>query len=520
MPTAPQFEWPQGEPLFETQWRAVTESLAGNGVLDNGDLALTAGTANREVDYAAGTVYYVATQFNESAGSVTVSAGDANEDRWDTIAYDTATPGVEVKEGTPAANPEPPDVDGGEILLGVVYVPQNFDDVLTSSQILNWRGRVSNEAEEVIYVDGTGVYGVNTVDAALDELQEAAQITSYPLDLDVDTDMDASGTDLTDSSAGVTVWDASAVEVPQAQLGGPASSLSAYPLAPGTDLNVNAYPFAIGDLASPFPLPAITDMDAAGNDLVDGGTTVWDTSADHVPRGSVDDVKATTVLSSATLTTSDEEAVLVDTTAIAAASTVTLASADAVQGNTIRVADLTGEANTYNISVETEGSETIDGAGSYTITSPYASIVLMSDGNNWSIISGQGAGSRGPAQEDFSGAETGQVSASSQGILIVSSLEPGESAAVYRAVLTTDTVEAVATGVDLKLVTFDNAGGFTTQSTIAAGDGSTIYDDVTGTPIANYENTGTAAESIGVIVDNTTTSAVDIVSDVEGRTGL
>ena len=144
----------------------------------------------------------------------------------------------------------------------------------------------------------------------------------------------------------------------------------------------------------------------------------------------------------------------------------------------------------------------------------------MSDGTNWVIVSGQGAGSRGPAQEDFSGAETGQVAASSQGVLVVSSLEPGETAKVYRAVLTTDTVEAVSTGVDLELVTFDNAGGFTSRATLAAGDGATIHDDVTGSPVASYENTGTAAQSIGVIVDNTLTSAVDIVAITEGRTGL
>jgi len=520
MPTAPQFEWPQGEPLFETQWRAVTESLAGNGVLDNGDLALTPGTANREVAYAAGDVYYVATTYNETAGSVTVSAGDGTNDRWDTIAYDTATPGVEVKEGTPAANPEPPDVDGGEILLGVVYVPQNFDDVLASSQILNWRGRVSNEAGEVLYQDSTGVYGVNNVDAALDELQEAAQITSYPLDLDVDTDMDASGTDLTDSSAAVTIWDASAVEVPQSQLGGPASSLSAYPLAPATDLNVNAYPFALADLASPFGLPNITDMDAAGTDLTDSnvGETIWDTSAGLVPRAVVDPKLRQSTLSSATLTTSGEEIVHVDTATIAATSTVTIASADIEAGRVIRIDDLTGSAYTYPITVATEGSETIDGSSSVTINRDYGGVVLTSDGTNLSIE--HQYPEREPLQEVFSGAETGNVPAGEQGVLAVTSLEPDETIEIYRAVLTTDTVEAVATGVDLELVTFNNAGSFSSRATLAAGDGATIYDDETGNPLGSYTNPGTSAVSAGVIVDNTLTTSVEIVSEAHGRTGL
>ena len=48
---------------------------------------------------------------------------------------------------------------------------------------------------------------------------------------------------------------------------------------------VGSYPFTLTDLASPFALPSITDMDAAGTDLVDGGTTIWDTSASEVPQG-------------------------------------------------------------------------------------------------------------------------------------------------------------------------------------------------------------------------------------------
>jgi len=365
------------------------------------------------------------------------------------------------------------------------------------------------------------VYGVNNVDAALDELQEAAQITTYPLTLPTDTDMDAGGTDLTDGAT--VIWDTSASEVPQAQLGGPASSLSAYPLAPATDLNVNSYPFALGDLASPFSLPSITDMDAAGTDLVDGATTIWDTSEGYVPRGSVDDKRdvrtETSGTSNTTITTADEEIILVDTETNGVDFDVVLGSADAVTGNTIRVMDAGGGAQDNPITVSTEGSETINGASTDLIDENYGSLELTWSGSEWSVIGSVTTGAGIGPKEDFSGAETGQVAASSQGILIVSSLEPGETVEVYRAVLTTDTVEAVSTGVDLELVTFDNAGGFTSQSVLAAGDGSTVYDDVTGSPLASYENTGTAAESIGVIVDNTLTNAVDIVSDVEGATG-
>ena len=291
MPTAPQFEWPQGEPLFETQWRAVTESLAGNGVLNAGDLTLSPGTANREISYAAGTVYYVATEYSETAGSVTVSVGDGTYDRWDTVAYDTATPGVVVHEGTPAANPEPPDVSGDEILLGVVYVPQGFDNVFSASQILNWQGRVSNEASEVLYTDGTGVYGVNNVDAALDELQEAAQISAYPI----------ANSDLANSTITVTAGDGLATTNAGIGLGGSAT-LSIPAGAIQTDeLDLSITPTWTGQHRFD------AGLDTRG-DLVDNTTTVWDTSEGHVPRAQVDDVKATTTLSSSTYTTSDEEA--------------------------------------------------------------------------------------------------------------------------------------------------------------------------------------------------------------------
>lgn len=69
--------------------------------------------------------------------------------------------------------------------------------------------------------------------------------------------------DLTDGAT--LVWDSSVGAVPQAQLGGPASSLSAYPLSVGTD----------------------TDGDLAGTNLVDGATTIWDATNAYVPSAQV-----------------------------------------------------------------------------------------------------------------------------------------------------------------------------------------------------------------------------------------
>lgn len=55
-----------------------------------------------------------------------------------------------------------------------------------------------------------------------------------------------------------------------------------------TDLSnetvIDAYPFTLADLANPFSLATLTDLDVSGNDLVDSGTVIWDTTAAAVPQ--------------------------------------------------------------------------------------------------------------------------------------------------------------------------------------------------------------------------------------------
>jgi hypothetical protein len=60
--------------------------------------------------------------------------------------------------------------------------------------------------------------------------------------------------------------------------------------------------------------------------------------------------------------------------------TVTLPTAQAVAGRTILIKDVDGNANTNNITVATEGAETID---SGVLTVDYGSIEVYSDGTNW-----------------------------------------------------------------------------------------------------------------------------------------
>lgn len=415
MPTAPQLDWPQGQPLFEVQWRAVSESLAGNGVVGASDLEVTATATDLEIQVAAGTVFYLATEYSIGAAEThTLSAGDGTYDRWDTVYFDTSTGSTGVREGTPAADPEPPDIQSDELLLAIVYVPQNATDVPDSS-VLNWRAQFSNEAEETHYDDTTGTYGVSDVASALDELQEAAQLSAYPLastdlatgavtsteiadgtialadlanpyGLDELTDMDMDGTDLSDSAGPGVVYDASAGVVLQSVLGGPASSLSAYPLA-NTDL-------------------ANTSVTVTAGYLLSGG-----------------------------------------------------------------------------------GSPALGGSG---VTVDY------------------------DVARVFEGQEGGNVPASDQGVVEVESLPDGETARVDKATLTLGSVQPVPTGLNLELVTFDGAGGYTTQASLITGDGSTLHDRESGDPLGSYTNTSGSAETVGVIVDNTTGADEDIYSSFQG----
>jgi hypothetical protein len=558
MPTAPNFEWPQGNPLFEVQWRAITESLAGNGVLTNTDFEITTTATTRQVNVSSGTLYYLATEYSFSGGTLTLSSGDSTYDRWDTIYFDTSTTSIGVREGTAQQYPEPPDISGDEFLLGVVYTPQSFDSTFSSDQILNWRAKFSNEAEEVHYDDGTGIYGVSNVDAALDELQEASQISAYPL---VTQDIGSgtiTSTEISDST--IQTGDIADSAITSAKIKDPTilssdiennavTSLKIAPLSSGLvsvtnpgsfgalfnapvdnnspDGTLHAYSFSIdgNKLLQPRGISTgsggvdtlevryYVQANLNGNDLMDNSTTIYSSTDGHIPRPQIDDAIVRASAKTAAYTTADEEFIPVDPSGTGGL-TITLASADAESGNQIVVKDVGGTASSNVITVDTEGSETIDGDTSVDIDVDGGSLQVVGDGTNWDV-------KKSPARtvdprNIFEGTETGVVANGDQGILTVDELQDGESVSVFKAALTTDTIQAIPSGVDLELVTFDNAGSFTSRATLISGDGSTVYDRVTGNPLASYENTSGGEQSIGVIVDNGSGSSQDVVAKIEG----
>lgn len=94
----------------------------------------------------------------------------------------------------------------------------------------------------------------------------------------------------------------------------------------------------------------------------------------------------TTTLNSATYDLVSTDYILhVTYTTTGAVTSLTLPSAQTVNGRTIIIKDAGGNAATNNITVDTEGAETIDGAATAVINGNYDSISIYSDGSNWFI---------------------------------------------------------------------------------------------------------------------------------------
>lgn len=77
---------------------------------------------------------------------------------------------------------------------------------------------------------------------------------------------------------------------------------------------------------------------------------------------------------------------IVGVTDTSAPRTITLDTDDVKDGHIIIVKDESGGAAANNITIDTEGAETIDGAASITITANYGVARIYSDGTNWFTI--------------------------------------------------------------------------------------------------------------------------------------
>jgi len=88
-------------------------------------------------------------------------------------------------------------------------------------------------------------------------------------------------------------------------------------------------------------------------------------------------------LTATTLTIDNEDVVLVDDDTAGSAVTVTLPTAVGISGRWIDIKKL---GTTAVVTVDADGTETIDGSLTAVILVQYESITLLSDGANWNII--------------------------------------------------------------------------------------------------------------------------------------
>lgn len=218
-------------------------------------------------------------------------------------------------------------------------------------------------------------------------------------------------------------------------------------------------------------------------DIVDGTIVDGDVSASTtISRGKIDDERITVSVGS-DVTTDGEEVVFVDTSSSV---TVTLASADTTEGNVVTIVDAGGNASSNSIAVETEGSETIDGASGDTVATDYAAKVVVSDGDNW-FTAGGGSSS--------GGANT--VESGGYNIVDLVTLRPNERLKVESAELTLEKGQARPEGLTLQLAYFNRYQAVTQYRPIIDTPGTKgIEDGSTFTNLANFPRT------VAVVVDN------------------
>jgi len=87
-------------------------------------------------------------------------------------------------------------------------------------------------------------------------------------------------------------------------------------------------------------------------------------------------------------------------------------------------------------------------------------------------------------------------------VLLTGNVADGETVHIDQATFVMSDGTAVPDGCDVIIATLDNAGGGTSRVTVLSGDGSTIYDDETGNPLASWTNNTGAAITVAIGVDN------------------
>lgn len=96
----------------------------------------------------------------------------------------------------------------------------------------------------------------------------------------------------------------------------------------------------------------------------------------------------------------------------------------------------------------------------------------------------------------------GTVPSGNATIIEPKNVADGNTLYITQAALLSDDGSAVASNVVLGIATLDNAGGGTWRATAITGDGATVFDDETGSPLASWTNNTGGPQTTAVMIDN------------------
>jgi len=135
------------------------------------------------------------------------------------------------------------------------------------------------------------------------------------------------------------------------------------------------------------------------------------------------------------------------------------------------------------------------------------------------------AGNADIANDWFNKIESGPIAVGNGAVLAIREVADGETMYITQAVHLIANGTAAPSGYDLTIATLDGSGSGTERQDILAGDGTTIFDDETGSPLASWTNNTGSAQTTAVIMDNGQFSGgasdeVDGYAEVTGRVAV
>ncbi|MHA1290848.1 MAG: hypothetical protein ACTSPB_25975, partial [Candidatus Thorarchaeota archaeon] len=129
------------EIIHRPHLNSLVLGIMGDGVISGCEV--TEGTADKDIDIAAGTVRIDGTDVAVAADTLTVADNTSGNPRKDLVVVDS-TGTVSIQQGTPAAaspvgnkgkfteSPEPPDIPLGKVPIAEIWVPDDFVDIDTT----------------------------------------------------------------------------------------------------------------------------------------------------------------------------------------------------------------------------------------------------------------------------------------------------------------------------------------------------------------------------------------------------